>query len=629
MSTPVEDIRAVSDPASPNYDPTSPHYDVTADSSSPFYVGPIENSAASGDDLRALVTMLLDVNPLVKALSEREKDQLIQRTYSDTLVSTRQGLDEGLELRPKDEPPRTLWENASHEQMVAAIGTDADSAAVAETSEEWVRLGNELSSHQKIVAEAIEDSMGDWAGEGGDAARRHLAEVARWLGSTARGAVLTGRQQQIHSQTLNETQKQMAANPPVEFSLDEANAALVRITDPVEYAAAAGQAMAAMEAQRAAREQAARLMRQYDDTIGGAADMPLFTPPPRLAGAGGAAPMAATTSMMQGQPAEQLASTHLLSRRMSEAEQESALPVSGEAEIRARQSAAPGTAVPPMSLEQASGVAGAPAASTGFGGQNPAAYTAPAPEVPDFAGLPGGAVPGTGLPADGGATGGAFSVPDTEFSGLPSDGFRGHELSDYSHYSATSASGFATPDGAQPTGGRGLSMPSIPGSTPDSLTHRPPGTGTGPYAGPPLPGFDPSSSASTSSPRASAGGRGLPSGGIPGGVTGGGAGGAGLPGGAPGGASGSSGAPAQNSGMVRGPGAGDGVSRAVQPLPGQARAGGNLPMAGGMPTAGARQQEEDKEHRVAGYLTDEDGIFATEEVIAPPVIGDWSNKDWK
>lgn len=55
-----------------------------------------------------------------------------------------------------------------------------------------------------------------------------------------------------------------------------------------------------------------------------------------------------------------------------------------------------------------------------------------------------------------------------------------------------------------------------------------------------------------------------------------------------------------------------------------------MPMAGGMPpVGGARQQEDDKEHRVAAYLTDEDGIFSPEEVIAPPVIGDWSNKDWK
>jgi hypothetical protein len=42
------------------------------------------------------------------------------------------------------------------------------------------------------------------------------------------------------------------------------------------------------------------------------------------------------------------------------------------------------------------------------------------------------------------------------------------------------------------------------------------------------------------------------------------------------------------------------------------------------------KSEEDKEHRLADYLeSDDPSIFAAEEVVAPPVIGDWKNKDWK
>ena len=79
--------------------------------------------------------------------------------------------------------------------------------------------------------------MDSWQGDAGDAARSHLAGVSKWLGTTAQGVALTGRQQEIHSQTLNETMKQMEANPPVRFSATEANARLAGIVDPTAYAA--------------------------------------------------------------------------------------------------------------------------------------------------------------------------------------------------------------------------------------------------------------------------------------------------------------------------------------------------------------------------------------------------------
>ncbi|MFE3786121.1 hypothetical protein ACFXPA_49010 [Amycolatopsis sp. NPDC059090] len=39
---------------------------------------------------------------------------------------------------------------------------------------------------------------------------------------------------------------------------------------------------------------------------------------------------------------------------------------------------------------------------------------------------------------------------------------------------------------------------------------------------------------------------------------------------------------------------------------------------------------EDKEHKVASFVeSDDPSFFAPDEVVAPPVIGDWKNKDWK
>ncbi|MEV6628470.1 hypothetical protein AB0M71_46855, partial [Amycolatopsis sp. NPDC051114] len=63
---------------------------------------------------------------------------------------------------------------------------------------------------------------------------------------------------------------------------------------------------------------------------------------------------------------------------------------------------------------------------------------------------------------------------------------------------------------------------------------------------------------------------------------------------------------------------------------GKAGAAGS-PGMGGM-GAGARggKKEDDKEHKAADYLeSDDPNFFAGEEAVAPPVIGDWKNQDWK
>ncbi len=51
---------------------------------------------------------------------------------------------------------------------------------------------------------------------------------------------------------------------------------------------------------------------------------------------------------------------------------------------------------------------------------------------------------------------------------------------------------------------------------------------------------------------------------------------------------------------------------------------------GGMGGAKGGKKEEDKEHRLADYVENDDpDAFSADEVVAPPVIGDWQNQDWK
>ncbi|OLF18532.1 hypothetical protein [Actinophytocola xanthii] len=385
MTTLDERTRAVSDPNSPDYDPDSPHYDVTADSSSTFYVGPITGDHKSGDEIRNEVTSVIDqvTGPpggFLDQLFGPFKDDLIQSSYQGRIEAERAGLADEMEMRAPGEAPRTMWENASHEQMAAVIGTNADSSAVAVTSEEWVRLGNDLSGHQKAFGAAIKDSLSNWEGEAGDSARRHLAEVAKWLGTTSEGAVLAGRQQEIHSQTLNETQKVMATNPPVPFSAAEANARLAGITNPVQFAMQFSAEMDTFNRSKAARDQAAQVMTRFDETIASAVTTPKFTAPPALPSA---TPMRSVRPMMAGERLD------AVSRQLDDA-----APAGTEGLRREALSASPNTfAAQTAVVPDLRGGAGGP------GGQG-APGAGPVPDIPG-GGVPGGGVPGGGVPGGG------------------------------------------------------------------------------------------------------------------------------------------------------------------------------------------------------------------------------------
>jgi hypothetical protein len=626
----VSDAMSVSDPKSPDYDPASPHYDVTADSSSKFYVGPLQGSTPSGDQIRAEVTAQVDLeiahedNWFLKFVRQALRDAQIQQRYSEKIDGAGRQLVDGVETRQVDAPPHTVWENASHEQMDATIRQNADSATVAQASETWISLGNELTEHQSTMAGTITHSLSNWQGEAGDAARTHLAKIGQWLGTTAQGATLAGRQQEIHSQTLNETQKRMAANPPVRFSAQEANARLQQINDPVEYAQQYAKDMAAYQAQKAAREQAARTMTQFDGTVGAAVTTPAFPSPPRL---NADATSASTARLPFG------------ARR--EAVSGGAAPGGGAAgggaaggggtgsfgasAFGAGAAAAEGGAPGPG--------AGGPRGSAGFPGSGWSSSGSGAgadsgggrgavPQVP-AAHFPGGA------PSHG-------SVPHGSSPGVPTDGTRASGYPDPSahlpgftapHVPTGSGSGAGTPHGGSPYGGvPSYGVPSGGGPFPAT------GSGSGPGAGFGRgPGGVPGSGTGAGTGRigATLGGLGgSPGAGLPGGgsgapgssATGGGAGGGGAGGGAAlgrgGTASGTaSGAAAPAEGAPGRPASAPGARGTGSP--------GAMGMGSG---AGAGRKEEDKEHKRAGYLVDPDspGIFQPDGKVAPVTIGDWA-----
>ncbi|WP_086846101.1 hypothetical protein [Amycolatopsis kentuckyensis] len=646
---------SVSDPSSPDYDPRSPLYDVTADSSSKYYVGPLTtDKSPSGDQIREMATRQVDdeirrgwLGPVVDPVL---RDKKIQELYQQHLNDAKHGLDEGLTIRENGGAPRTLWNNASHEQMNEAITQDANPATVAETSEEWVRVGNDLGTHQKALADAINASTSNWQGGAGDAVREHLAGVGKWLGATAQGATLAGRQQEIHSQALNETQRQMAANPPVQFDLQSTNQRLMSMTDPVQYAAAAGEAMQTYRAQQAARDHAAQIMTQYDETIGGAVATPRFPAPPKL-------PTATATRQ------------NVVARSGSGAGGGAAQPLMART---AMDGLTPQTPVDANAAAFGAGGAGAgiPGDGSGSGGSGFSGSGIPGDGSGSGSGIPGSGsgFSGSGIPGSGsgfsgsgipgGGAGGAgftppnFDVPDTPAGGnFSGAGIPGSSLPHFDD--STTSSGF-TPSGIPGGGGTGGS-----GFTPPSIPNIPDVSGGGTVrGGSPIPGFTPPGIDPITGLPTGTGGLNTPGGAkLPtigrgggingesiasrlGGLNGGGGGGGGSLGGIGGsgtGGAGAGGAGLRGAGNLSGGAASGAAAEAEAAAARNAMSGRGAAGAAGSPGmggmgAGARggKKEDDKEHKAADYLeSDDPNFFAGEQAVAPPVIGDWKNQDWK
>ncbi|MEU5266661.1 hypothetical protein [Amycolatopsis sp. NPDC021455] len=645
--------QSVSDPSSPDYDPRSPLYDVTADSSSKYYVGPLTtNNSPSGDEIREMATRQIDdeirrgwLGPVVDPVL---RDRKIQELYEQHLADAKHGLDEGLTMRETGGAPRTLWANASHEQMNEAITQDANPAAVAETSEEWVRVGNDLGTHQKTLADAINASTSNWQGDAGDAVREHLAGVGKWLGATAQGATLAGRQQEIHSQALNETQRQMVANPPVQFDLQATNQRLMSMTDPVQYAAAAGEAMQTYKAQQVAREHAAQILTQYDETIGGAVATPRFPAPPKLptatARSAGTAPSGGGAGAGGAQP--------LLARNPVEpaVDGTTARTPAGLAAAGLDGANGPGGAGAGIPGSGA-GIPGIPGGD-GTGGSGFTGSGIPGVEGPGGSGFSGSGIPGGGAGGPGGAgfTPPGFDVPDTRTGGnFSGAGIPGSSVPRFDD--TTTSSGFS-PSGIGPgtTGGSGFTPPNIP-TIPDVSG----GTG-GPRAGSPIPGFTPPGIDPVTGLPTGTGGLGNPGGAkLPtigrgggingdsiasrlGGIGGGGGGGSlgGIGGGSGAGAGGAGGAGVRGAGNLSGGAASGAAAEAEAAAARNAMSGRGAAGAAGAPGMGAMggarggKKEDDKEHKSADYLeSDDPNFFDGEQVVAPPVIGDWKNQDWK
>lgn len=203
--------------------------------------------------------------------------QVQQQTAQD--AST---LAAGVDTRSAPGIPTTNYMSSSHDALHAMVKQDVDPSLSQQRSDAWINTGNGMVDHQQDIVGAIGKSESGWRGNGGDAARQFMADIANYIGKAGQSAQLAGKQESLHSQALSTASNAMP--DPIHFDPAAANADLNNTTDPFEYVAKYAKYEATYEASEQAHQQAADVVSTYDQNLRGASTLPSFDTPPQMGG---------------------------------------------------------------------------------------------------------------------------------------------------------------------------------------------------------------------------------------------------------------------------------------------------------------------------------------------------------
>ena len=182
------------------------------------------------------------------------------------------------DLRPQAAVPQENYLTRPHAELIPLVDAGADPDEVGRLGGIYTEAGAALTRFRDEIAAAVRDSGEDWQGAAGDAARRFLADTGDWLAQAGQSAQLAGERLDEQAAALAAARNAMPAERP--FDYDAAMADLRATTDPVAFATKAARYVEEYGQSRAAHEEAARVLAQYDRRLAEASALPAFPPPP-------------------------------------------------------------------------------------------------------------------------------------------------------------------------------------------------------------------------------------------------------------------------------------------------------------------------------------------------------------
>jgi hypothetical protein len=245
------------DGSSSDPDPEDPHYDVTTDILSPYYLGPA-GTHLSIDEIIGGEYLHADRKGAFDGWASKLLSSALQLTSGCSRM----------------EPYGKVWDNASHEQMYDSILNWASAIEVAERSAQCLRIGHELTALHDDLVDLVDGVCQASVGIIAEAAQTSTSRISKTMRTAARDIIEFGNRQRIYALALNEAQRDMLANPPVEFSVAESSRRLQLTTDPIEYAFRIERDAEVRRGQQDARSKALLIMKKFDQKVAEVAAMP-------------------------------------------------------------------------------------------------------------------------------------------------------------------------------------------------------------------------------------------------------------------------------------------------------------------------------------------------------------------
>lgn len=180
-------------------------------------------------------------------------------------------------LRPAPPVPQENYLSRPHAELIPLVNT-GDPDEVGRLAALYTEASTAMTQFRDEIAAAVRDSGADWQGAAGEAARHFLTATSEWIAHAARGAHQSGERLDEQATALATARNAMPAEHP--FDYDAAMADLRATTDPIAFATKAAHYVEEYRQSRAAHEEAARVLAQYDRRLAESSMMPAYGPPP-------------------------------------------------------------------------------------------------------------------------------------------------------------------------------------------------------------------------------------------------------------------------------------------------------------------------------------------------------------
>lgn len=248
-----------------------------------------------------------------EAIGRHGDRQTAARLAANEWYHQRVALSRGAEFRTDAPTPDSVYEGYSHQQLHRMVTEGLSGDQIGEVSYAWSELANALSEFSERLHDQARRTDAVWQGGAAESAKAYVKDMGGWSEELGKCAQLVSHQVSMQCEAARKAHGAMPE--PQEFDVRAEIESWP--ANPNSLSAVAPMALQRQQGGRDSKDEAVRVMNDYDQALRNAAEgQPVFPSPPRLVHAAGrdteGPPVLGTTvvSSSQGAPGEVMSDGH-------------------------------------------------------------------------------------------------------------------------------------------------------------------------------------------------------------------------------------------------------------------------------------------------------------------------------